>query len=253
VQPLAAWAQQPTTPVIGFINGTSAQGYGHFVSSFRQGLIETGYTEGQNVAIEYRWADGHYERLPALAADLVGLRVAVLVATSTPANVIAMKATREIPIVFTTSSDPVALGLVASLNRPGGNITGVTSLSAELMPKRLELLRELVPSARDIAVLINPTNPSPRNNLSSLEEAAGTLGLRLHALDVSTERDFEPAFAALSKLRADALLIGTDPFLTSYSKQLAMLALHYSVPTVFQYREFAVAGGLMSYGGSLTD
>ena len=147
VGPVAAWAQQPTTPVIGFLNGTSAQGYGHFVSSFRQGLTETGYVEGQNVTIEYRWAEGHYERLPALAADLVRLRVAVLVATSTPANVIAMKATTEIPIVFTTSSDPVALGLVASLNRPGGNVTGAVTLNVEVVSKRLELLHELDPTA----------------------------------------------------------------------------------------------------------
>ena len=172
VGPVAAWAQQPTTPVIGFLNGTSAQGYGHFVSSFRQGLTETGYVEGQNLTIEYRWAEGHYERLPALAADLVRLRVAVLVATSTPANVIAMKATTEIPIVFTTSSDPVALGLVASLNRPGSNVTGAVTLNVEVVSKRLELLHEMDPTATAIAVLVNPTNPNAKTQSDVLQGAA---------------------------------------------------------------------------------
>ena len=163
VWPLAAWAQQPTMPVIGFMNGTSPQGYGHFVAAFHQGLSETGYVEGKNVTIEYRWAEGHYDRLPALAADLINRRVAVIVATSTPANVVAKKATTEIPIVFTTSSDPVEIGLVASLDRPGGNVTGSVTLNVEVVSKRLELLHELVATASVVAVLANPNNPKAKD------------------------------------------------------------------------------------------
>jgi putative ABC transport system substrate-binding protein len=253
VRPLAAWAQQPAMPVIGFLNGTSAQGYGHFVASFRQGLVETGYHEGQNVAIEYRWAEGHYERLPELAADLVRLRVAVLVATSTPANVIAKKATTEIPIVFTTSSDPVELGLVASLGRPGGNATGAVTLNVEVVSKRLELLHDLVPEAGVIAVLVNPTNPNARIQSAALQAAARTIGLQIETLNVTTESEIDAVFAQLGERRTGALLVDTDAFLFSRRAQLVGLAKRYKVSTIFDRREYAEAGGLVSYGGSVED
>jgi putative tryptophan/tyrosine transport system substrate-binding protein len=253
VWPLAARAQQPTIPVIGFLNGTSAQGYGHFVSSFRQGLIETGYIEGQNVTIEYRWAEGHYERLPALAADLVGLRVAVLVATSTPANVIAKKATTEIPVVFTTSSDPVELGLVASLDRPGGNLTGAVTLNVEVVSKRLELLHEMVPTATVVAVLVNPTNPNARIQSAALQAAAHTIGLQIETLNATTESEIDAAFAQLAERRTGALLVDTDAFLFSRRAQLVGLAKRNAISAIFDRREYAEAGGLVSYGGSVED
>jgi putative tryptophan/tyrosine transport system substrate-binding protein len=253
VSPFAAWAQQPTMPVIGFLNGTSAQGYGHFVVSFRQGLIEAGYVEGQNITIEYRWAEGHYERLPALAADLVRLRVAVLVATSTPANVIAMKATTEIPIVFTTSSDPVALGLVASLNRPGGNVTGAVTLNVQVVSKRLELLHEMVPTATAIAVLVNPTNPNAKTQSEALQTAARAIGLQIETLNVTTENEIDAVFAQLAERRTGALLVDTDAFLFGRRAQLVDLAKRYTIPTIFDRREYAEAGGLVSYGGSVED
>jgi putative ABC transport system substrate-binding protein len=253
VSPFAAWAQQPTMPVIGFLNGTSAQGYGHFVVSFRQGLSEAGYVEGQNIAIEYRWAEGHYERLPALAADLVRLRVAVLVATSTPANVIAMKATTEIPIVFTTSSDPVALGLVASLNRPGGNVTGAVTLNVQVVSKRLELLHEMVPTATPIAVLVNPTNPNAKTQSEALQTAARAIGLQIETLNVTTENEIDAVFAQLAERRTGALLVDTDAFLFGRRAQLIDLAKRYTIPTIFDRREYAEAGGLVSYGGSVED
>jgi putative tryptophan/tyrosine transport system substrate-binding protein len=251
VSPFAAWAQQPTMPVIGFLNGTSAQGYG--VVSFRQGLIEAGYVEGQNITIEYRWAEGHYERLPALAADLVRLRVAVLVATSTPANVIAMKATTEIPIVFTTSSDPVALGLVASLNRPGGNVTGAVTLNVQVVSKRLELLHEMVPTATAIAVLVNPTNPNAKTQSEALQTAARAIGLQIETLNVTTENEIDAVFAQLAERRTGALLVDTDAFLFGRRAQLVDLAKRYTIPTIFDRREYAEAGGLVSYGGSVED
>ena len=253
VWPLAAWAQQPTMPVIGFLNGTSAQGYGHFVVSFRQGLIETGYTEGQNLTIEYRWAEGHYERLPALAADLVRRQVAVLVATSTPANVIAKKATTEIPIVFTTSSDPVELGLVASLDRPGGNVTGAVTLNVEVVSKRLELLHELIPTATVVAVLVNPTNPNAKAQSGALQAAARTIGLQIETLNATTEGEIDAAFAQLAERRTGALLVDTDAFLFSRRAQLVGLAKRYAISTIFDRREYAEAGGLVSYGGSVED
>jgi ABC-type uncharacterized transport system substrate-binding protein len=251
--PLAAWAQQPTMPVIGFLNGTSAQGYGHFVMSFRRGLIETGDTEGQNVTIEYRWGEGQYDRLPALAADLVRLRVAVLVATSTPANVIAMKATREIPIVFTTSSDPVELGLVASLDHPGGNVTGAVTLNVEVVSKRLELLHELVPTATAIAVLANPANPNAKIQSAALQAAARAIGLQIETLNVTTESEIDAAFAQLAERRTGALLVDTDALLFSRRAQLVDLAKRHKIPAIFDRREYAEAGGLASYGGSVED
>jgi putative tryptophan/tyrosine transport system substrate-binding protein len=251
--PLAAWAQQPAMPVIGFMNGTSPQGYGHFVAAFRQGLVETGYIEGQNVAIEYRWAEGQYERLQALAADLIHRRVAVIVATSTPANVVAKKATTEIPIVFTTSSDPVEIGLVASLDRPGGNVTGAVTLNVEVVSKRLELLHELVPAASVVAVLVNPTNPNAKTQSGALQAAARTIGLQIETVNATTESEIDAAFAQVAERRTGALLVDTDAFLFSRRAQLVGLAKRYAIPTIFDRREYAEAGGLVSYGGSVED
>jgi ABC-type uncharacterized transport system substrate-binding protein len=252
--PLAARAQQPTMPVIGFLNSASPAGYARPLSAFRQGLSETGYVEGRNVAIEYRWAEGQYERLPALAADLVRRQVTVIAATTNPAGPVAKAATTTIPIVFTMGSDPVQLGVVASLNKPGSNITGVTVLAVELGPKRLELLREVVSTATTVALLVNPTNLSVAETESrDLQAAASTLGLRLHVLKASTERELDAVFARLAELRAGGLVIGADPFFISRIELIATLAQRYGMPTVYQYRDFAAAGGLMSYGGSLTD
>ncbi|HKN10267.1 MAG TPA: ABC transporter substrate-binding protein, partial [Pseudomonadota bacterium] len=249
--PLAARAQQPAMPVIGFLNSASSGPYGPMVAAFRQGLKETGYVEGENVAIEYRWAGGQYDRVPAMAAELVRRQVAAIVA-NTPGVLAVKAATTTIPIVFTTGSDPVQIGLVASLSRPGGNITGVTTLNVEVAPKRLELAHELVPAATIIAVLVNPTNPSTDTELAELQAAARALGLQLHILHASTERDFDTVFATLPQVRAGVLVIsGTDTFLISRSEQLATLTVRHAVPTIFQFREFAAAGGLMSYGGSL--
>jgi putative ABC transport system substrate-binding protein len=254
--PLAARAQQTTPPVVGFLNGASAWEYSRFVEAFRHGLSETGYAEGRNVFIEYRWAEGHYERLPTLAADLVRRRVAVIVASG-PSVLPAKEATTTIPIVFQAAGDPVASGLVASLNRPGGNLTGAVNLGVEVMPKRMELLHELVPTATTMVFLANPTNPPApapgEATLTAARAAARTLGLRLHVLNASTERDIDTVFAMFAQLRAGALVIGNDAFLTSRAEQLAALALSHEVPTVGTFRNFPEAGGLMSYGGSLTD
>jgi putative tryptophan/tyrosine transport system substrate-binding protein len=252
--PLVAHAQQPAMPVIGFLSARAPGDDPQLLTAFRQGLKDAGFVEGQNVAIEYRWAEGHYDRLPALAAELVRRQVAGIVAGGTPAALAAKAATSTIPIVFTTGADPVQIGLVASLGRPGGNVTGMTSLNVEVAPKRLELAHELVPTATIIAVLVNPTNPNTETELRDLQAAAGALGLRLHILHASTDRDFDRVFATLHQLRAGVLLIsGTDTFLISRSEQLAALTVHHAVPTIFQFREFAAAGGLMSYGGGNTD
>jgi putative ABC transport system substrate-binding protein len=249
--PLAARAQQAgKLPIIGFLNGASPGGYQQYIAAFREGLKENGYVEGQNVAIEYRWAEGHYERLPELAADLVRRQVAVLAATSTPANLIGKAATRTIPIVFTTASDPVHIGLVASLSHPGGNVTGVTQLNIELGPKRLELAHELMPDATAMALLVNPVNPSAAGLSKDVAAAAVALGLKLHALNASSEPEMEAAFASL---HAGVLMIGTDAFFNERSRQLAELSLRYKVPTIYQFREFTAAGGLMSHGGSIVD
>jgi ABC-type uncharacterized transport system substrate-binding protein len=251
--PLGANAQQSAMPVIGFLNGASAEGYALYVSAFRQGLKEAGYVEGQNVAIEYRWADGHYEQLPALAADLVRRRVSVIAATSTPANLVAKAATTTIPIVFTTGGDPVRVGLVASMNRPGGNVTGVSSLDVEVAPKRLELAHELVPTATTIALLVKPTDPNSETLSKELAVAAPALGVQLHVVHANTEREIDEAFATVAQVRAGALVIGADAYFNSRFVQLGALTLRYAVPTIYQYRQFADAGGLMSYGTSLTD
>ena len=252
--PLAARAQQPAMPVVGFVNFASPKSYARQLSAFLKGLSETGYVEGQNVAIEYRWAEGRIDRLPAMAADLVHRQVAVIAATTTPAALAAKAATATIPIVFETGGDPVRLGLVPSLNRPGGNVTGVTQANTEITPKRLQLLHELVPSASVMALLVNPANPIvSETNMKEVQAAARTLGLELHVLNASTDRDFDEVFAKLIELRVGGLVIGADPFFTSRSEQLAALAVHHAVPAVYSNREFAVAGGLMGYGGSLTD
>ena len=242
-------------PVIGFLGSGSPELSANLVRAFREGLSETGYVEGRNITIEYRWAGGQNDRLPALAADLVRHQVSVIaVLVSTPAALAAKAATGTIPIVFPVGTDPVSAGLVASLARPGGNVTGVTNLSTELGPKRLELLRELIPTAKIIALLVNPTSPFITENISKdLQSTARTLGLQLHILNASTERDFDTVFATFAQLRADALVIAPDAMFISRSEQLGALTLQHAVPAITQFREFAAAGGLMSYGGSFTE
>jgi putative ABC transport system substrate-binding protein len=252
--PLAARAQQTEMPVVGFLNATSLDRYRRMVTAFRQGLQESGYVDGRNVAIEYRWAEDKLERLPALAADLVQRHVAVIAATTTPAALAAKAATTTIPIVFETASDPVQLGLVPRLNRPGGNVTGVTQLNVEVAPKRVELLHELVPTARVVAFLANPANSAVAEPvLRASQAAADTFGLDLHVLNASTESDFDRVFANLSQLRSGGLVIGSDAFFTARQGQLAALALRHAVPAVYETREFVAAGGLVGYGGSVSD
>jgi putative tryptophan/tyrosine transport system substrate-binding protein len=249
--PLAARAQQ--MPVIGFLNGASAWEYAPLVDAFRQSLSESGYFEGRNVAVEYRWAEGHYDRLPTLAADLVRRQVTVIAAAGgTQAAIVAKAATTAIPIVFSIGADPIAAGLVTSLNRPGGNLTGVVTLAVELGPKRLELAHEIVPAASSAALLVNPSDVA-QADIKKTQEAARALGLQLHILRASSERELDMAFAAVLQLRAGALVINADAFFNSRSKQLAELALRHAVPAFYQYREFAAAGGLASYGSRLTD
>jgi putative ABC transport system substrate-binding protein len=252
VWPLAAHTQPTVMPVIGYLNSTSASGWAAQLAAFLQGLQQSGYREGQNVAIEYRWAEGQNDRLPAMAAELVRIQVNVLVANG-PSALPAKAATTTIPIVFTTGADPVQLGLVTSLSRPGGNLTGVTTLNVEMGAKRLQLLHELVPNATSIAMLINPTDPNAETNTRDAQAAAGTLGLELHMLHASTESDLDSVFKSLDQLRAGALVIGSDAFLISQSEHLGALAIRNAVPTIGPYRVFAAAGGLMSYGDSLTE
>jgi ABC-type uncharacterized transport system substrate-binding protein len=252
--PLAARAQPSAMPVIGFVSGGSADTFGYLVDAFRQGLSDTGYVEGRNVAIEFRWAQGQYDRLPALLADLVQRRVSVLAATTTPGALAAKAATGSIPIVFATDGDPVRLGLVASLSRPAGNVTGVTQLNVEVAPKRVELVRELIPAARTIALLVNPSNPLAQPVVQDSQAAAGTLGLQLHVLEARNEGDFDAAFKAAVDTRADALVIASaDPLFGSRAEQLGALALRHRLPAIHQFRRFAAAGGVASYGGSFTD
>jgi putative ABC transport system substrate-binding protein len=253
--PLAARAQQSVLPVVGFVNVASPKGgFAPFLSGFLRGLSEAGYVDGQNVTIEYRWAEGRADRLPALVADLVQRRVAVIAATSTPAALAAKAATTTIPIIFEMASDPVQFGLVASLNRPGGNVSGVTNANVGIAPKRLQLLHELVPTAGVMALLVDPANPTlAEPNTKELQAAARALGLELHVLNASTERDFDEVFAKLIQLRAGGLVIGPDTFFSSRSEQLATLSVRHGVPTIYQNREFAVAGGLLSYGADTAD
>ena len=251
---LAARGQQ-ALPMIGFLHSASPGPYARFMPAFHQGLKEAGYIEGGNVAVEYRWAEDRYDRLPALAADLVNRHVTVIAAVgSTPAALAAKAATTTIPIVFLVGVDPVAIGLVASLARPGGNLTGVANLTGEVGPKRLEMLHAVVPTATTIALLVNPSSPElAEPQLQEVQVAARSLGLQLHVLNASTEREIDMAFATLVQLRPGELVIVPDPFFTSRSDRLAALALRHAIPTIFQYPEFTAAGGLMSYGPDLRD
>ena len=255
----AAWpavvqGQQAGTPVIGLLTSRGPTDAPQLIAAVRQGLKETGFVEGQNVAIEYRFAENHNERLPALAADLVQRQVSLIAATTTPAALAAKAATRTIPIVFEIGFDPVALGLVAALNRPGGNVTGVTNSGVEVAPKRLELLHELIPSARLFALLVDPSDPSNAEaEWNSGVSAAHKLLVNLHRLNASSERDFEDVFASFAQLRAGGLDIAAHAFFTARSEQLATLTLRHAVPAVYENREFVAAGGLVSYGGALSD
>jgi putative ABC transport system substrate-binding protein len=246
--PLAARAQQPAMPVIGFLTSGLPADLAPLVAAFRQGLNEAGYVEGRNVRIEYRWAEGQNDRLPAMAADLVRQQPAVIHAADYAAALAAKAATTTIPIVFTTANDPVVAGLVASLNRPGGNLTGAATLGVELGPKRLELMHELVPTTTIIALLVNPTNPNAENQSRDLQAAARILGVQLKVLYASTERDFDTVFANVAQLRAGALVISTNNFFFRRSEQLGALSVRHALPTIYSNREFAAAGGLMSYG-----
>jgi putative ABC transport system substrate-binding protein len=250
-RPLAARAQQPATPVVGFLSTQSAADDSKIVIvEFLRGLKETGYVEGQNVAVEYRWAENQYDRLPALAADLVRRRVAVIAAAGTPAALAAKAATTTIPVVFNSGGDPIALGLVDSLNRPGANVTGIANLAAELAPKQLQLLRDLIPNAALFGVLADPAFPPTRSIIADLQAAARTLGLPLVVVSARTDSDLEPAFASFSQQRTGAVLVTNSTFFGRRSEQLAALATHHALPAIFPYREDALAGGLMSYGGS---
>jgi putative ABC transport system substrate-binding protein len=254
VWPLAAGAQQPAMPVIGFLHGASADGAASQVTAFLQGLNQTGYVEGRNVTIEYRWAEGQYDRLPALVADLVSHPLAVIAAAGGITSVLAAKAvTKAIPIVFLTGDDPVKFGLVASLNRPGGNLTGVSFLSPALEAKRVELLRELVPTATTIAVLVNPNSPGAEARLKDVREAARLLGQQFSIVNAGSEGDFEVTFAGLVQQRAGALIVLSDPLFNNHRDQLTALAARRAIPAIYFDREFAVAGGLMSYGTSIAD
>jgi len=251
--PLAARAQSQAMPTIGFLNGATAEGYAPYLKAFLEGLKQLGFVDGRTVRIEYRWAGGRYERLPELAAELVRRGVAVISATSTPAAVAAKAATSTVPVVFTTSGDPVTLGLVTNLRRPDGNVTGVTQLNVEVAPKRLELMHELLPKASAFALLVNPAGPNSAPVAKGMRSAAGSLGLHLHVLEAKTEAEIEASFAKLHDLQAGGVVIGTDPYFNTRSQQLAGLALRHRMPAIYQYEEFTAAGGLMSYGGSITD
>jgi putative tryptophan/tyrosine transport system substrate-binding protein len=251
---LAARAQQPALPVVGFVHFASAKDWTPQSSAFLKGLSEAGYVDGRNVVIEFHWAEGRINRLPAMMADLVHRQVAVIAATSTEVAIAAKAATTTIPIVFEMASDPVRLGLVARLNRPGGNVTGVTQRNVEIGPKRLQLLHELIPTASVMALLVNPAYPTvAETNTKEVQSAARTLGLELHVLNASTERDFDEVFAKLVQLRAGGLVIGPDPFFTGRSEQLAALSVRHAVPTIYQSRRFTAAGGLLSYGADIPD
>jgi putative tryptophan/tyrosine transport system substrate-binding protein len=250
--PLAASAQQPAIPVIGFLRNTPSAPFAHIVTAFRRGLNEVGFVEGQNVAIEQRWAEGQDDRLPALVADLVRQKVAVIVANN-PGALAAKAAATTIPIVFATGSDPVRDGLVASLNRPGGNVTGVVFITSVLGAKRLELLRQLVPKATTIAMLVRPDTTETEAERIDVQNAAQALGQELVVFDVTSRRDIEAAFATFVERRAGGLLVGTGPFLTSNRERVVALAARYGVPAIYPLREYASAGGVMSYGTSISD
>jgi putative ABC transport system substrate-binding protein len=253
--PFAARGQQPALPTIGFLSGASSGNYQPFVTAFKEGLKQTDYVEGRNVAIEYRWAEDQFDRLPKLAADLVDDRPTMIMASGNVAAVAAKKATATIPIVFTSGFDPIKIGLVASFNRPEGNITGVYTFSEAVRIKTLELLHELVPAAAGIGLLINPTEPNLSKSVivKELEAAARRLGEQIHVLEASTDAEVDAAFSTLVQLRARALIIASDQFFTDRRERIAALALRHALPSVYARREYAVAGGLMSYGTSLSD
>jgi putative tryptophan/tyrosine transport system substrate-binding protein len=252
--PLGASAQQSATPVIGFLHGGSEQPNSDLVRAFRQSLKESGFVESRNVAIDFRWADGQFDRLPAMANELVRRQVAVMIAGGGPVVVEAAKrATTTIPIVFNVGSDPVQWGLVASLNRPGGNMTGVYQLSGALMAKRIELVRSLIPTATSIILLVNPTNPTTESNTAEMRSAARSLALEVDVLDASTEQELNTVFATLAPRRGAALVVSPDPFFISRRDQIVALAARSAMPAIYEWREFAVAGGLISYGSSNTD
>src|SRR5262245_50299666 len=253
--PLAGGAQQPAKPVIGFLSGRSPHEAASALGAFRQGLGEEGYFEGKNVTIEYRWAEGRYDRLPALAAELVARQVAVIAATGggEASGLAAKAATATIPIVFTAGGDPVKVGLVTSLNKPGGNVTGVTFIFAELGAKRLEFLRELIPKSTRIAILINPNYSPALAEMRDVQESARSLKFQTQVLNASTEPEVDAAFATVGRQKADALIVGTDPFLLGQRDQLVRLAARYAVPTVFFARQLVESGGLMSYGPSISN
>jgi putative ABC transport system substrate-binding protein len=255
VWPLVARGQQTAVPTIGYLGTTSPELYASRLRAFSQGLSENGYFDGRNVAIEYRWAENHYDRIPALIADLIRRQVTVIaVPGSTSAAVAAKAATTTIPIVFATATDPVAAGLVASISRPGGNLTGVAALALELGPKQLELLHELIPTATTIALLVNPASSVVAETQSrDLQATARTLGLQLHVVHARAASDFEKVFTTLGELRAKGLVIGSEALFTGRSEQLAALALHHAMPAIYFFREFAAAGGLLSYGASITE
>jgi ABC-type uncharacterized transport system substrate-binding protein len=251
--PLAARGQQPAMPAVGFLSSQSAATSAYLVAALRGGLNESGFIEGQNVAMEYRWADGRYDQLPALAAELVRRPVAVIVASAPPAALAARAATSTLPIVFSGGIDPVKLGLVAGLNRPGGNITGVSQFSTALEGKRLELLHELVPHAAVIAMLVNPTFTGTDAITDDMQAAARALGLKLNVLKASSEHDLEAAVASIGQLGAGALVVASDPFFFGRHDRVVTVVAHHAVPAIYQFREFAAAGGLMSYGTNLAD
>jgi putative ABC transport system substrate-binding protein len=248
------WLQaQQTMPVVGFLNGASMEGYAPYIAAFRDGLRKSGYVEGENVAIEYRWAEGRYDHLADLVADLLGRHVAVIVA-NTPANLVAKKATDTIPLVFTTASDPVQIGLVSNLSRPGGNVTGVTQLNASLGPKRLELAHELFPGATDVALMINPRDPARAEKLlAETQAAAKQFEIQLRVISAGNEAEMESAFKSLAQFKTAALVVGADAYYNSKSQLLAELSLRYAVPTIYEYTEFVRAGGLMSYSGNIKE
>jgi putative tryptophan/tyrosine transport system substrate-binding protein len=248
--PRAAWAASEV-PVIGFLSGSTADSQLWPLSAFQEGLAENGYVEGQTVTIEYRWAESHYERLPQLAADLVRRKVAVIIAATTPAAAAAKAATKTLPIVFETAGDPVGLGLVTSVNRPEGNVTGVTQLSSVSVPKRVGLLHEMLPTAKIVGLLLNPNDPKAETQSREVEAPARALGLKVEVVKATAIDEFEAAFAVLLERRADALIVGSSELLSRGRAQLAELAAHHAIPTIYQYRDYVEAGGLISYGASL--
>ena len=253
LRPLAAGAQQSPVPLVGFVNSSSAQAQALVATAFRRGLEENGFFEGKNVLIESRWADGQYNRLPELIGDLINRNVAIIMAGGPPAAQAAKKATSTIPIVFTTGDDPVQAGLVSSINRPGGNVTGVHVFFSELESKKLGLLREVLPNANVIAAIVNPTFPSANSQTKELQTAANKLGQRIQIVNASSEHDLDAAFASMKELQVSAVLVGADPFFNSRRDQIVSLAARYAIPAVYEQRAFTAAGGLMSYGTNLAD